>query len=191
VRRAKGQLTKPICEIRIGERHRRDLGDIESLAASIQSVGLLHPVVVRPDGDLIAGRRRLAACERLGWPQVPVTVVELDEIVRGEFAENAFRQDFLPSEIDAIRRTLEPLERAAAKQRMSEGGKGAKISHPSRVTDRIGAFAGISGRQVEKIAEVVEAAKQNPKQFGHLMEMIDRPHGVSKAHHALRRRMDG
>jgi hypothetical protein len=46
--------------------------------------------VVRPDGRLIAGERRLAACKKLGWTSVPVTVVDLKEVIRGEFAENAF-----------------------------------------------------------------------------------------------------
>jgi ParB family chromosome partitioning protein len=158
---------RPIKAIRIGRRHRFDMGDIHALAASIAEIGLLHPIVVTPDGKLIAGARRLAACKLLGWATVPVTVAPLAEIVKGEFAENAHRKDFLPSEIDAIRRALEPFEKAAAKQRMSQGGKGAKISHPSRVSDRIGAFAGISGRQVEKIAEVVEAAGNDQKRFGH------------------------
>ena len=52
----------PVNKIRIGKRHRRDLGDIDGLARSIGDLGLLHPVVVRPDGKLIAGERRLAAC---------------------------------------------------------------------------------------------------------------------------------
>jgi hypothetical protein len=54
--------TRRIDEIVIGELHRRDLGDIDGLAASIAELRLLHPVVVRPDGRLIAGERRLAAC---------------------------------------------------------------------------------------------------------------------------------
>ena len=48
------------------ERHRKDLGDFQSLAASIASVGLLHPIV-RPDGELIAGMRRPAA-DFISWP---------------------------------------------------------------------------------------------------------------------------
>ncbi len=48
-----------IDDITVGERHRRDLGDIAGLAASMAELGLLHPVVVRPDG--IADRRRAAA----------------------------------------------------------------------------------------------------------------------------------
>ena len=105
-----------ISKIRVGRRHRRDLGDIDSLAKSIADIGLLHPIVLRSDGRLIAGERRLQACKSLGWKQVPVRVVNIDQIVRGEFAENAYRKDFLPSEIDAIRRVMEPLQRAAAKE---------------------------------------------------------------------------
>jgi ParB family transcriptional regulator, chromosome partitioning protein len=53
-------------DIIIGIRHRRDIGDIGSLARSVAEVGLLHPIVIRPDGVLIAGARRLAACKALG-----------------------------------------------------------------------------------------------------------------------------
>ena len=49
-----------IDEIIVGKRHRRDLGDIASLAKSIDAHGLLHPIVVTCDGRLIAGERRLA-----------------------------------------------------------------------------------------------------------------------------------
>jgi ParB family transcriptional regulator, chromosome partitioning protein len=114
-----GQGARRIADIIIGIRHRRDVGDIDSLARSIAEVGLLHPIVIRPDGVLIAGERRLAACKALGWSEIPVTVVDLGEVARGELAENAERKDFLPSEIDAIRRALEPIEKAAAKERMS------------------------------------------------------------------------
>src|SRR5262249_43192570 len=97
----------------IGERHRRDLGDIAALAASIKDTGLLHPIVVRRDGTLIAGERRLRAAELLGWRKIPVTVLDLDTVVKGEFAENTVRKDFTLSEVVAIKRTLEPLEKAA------------------------------------------------------------------------------
>ena len=85
------------------------------------SVGLLHPVVIPPDGTLIAGERRLQACKALGRTRCSGHVVDLDEIVRGEFAENSHRKDFTLSEAVAIKRALEPIERAAAKERMLAG----------------------------------------------------------------------
>ena len=42
----------PIDQIKIGTRHRKDLGDIDALAANIAELGLLHPIVIRPDGTL-------------------------------------------------------------------------------------------------------------------------------------------
>jgi ParB/RepB/Spo0J family partition protein len=69
-----------ISEIRIGNRYRRDLGDVSGLADSIAELGLLHPIVIRADGRLIAGERRLAACKSLGWEQVPVTIIDLAQI---------------------------------------------------------------------------------------------------------------
>jgi hypothetical protein len=74
--RAPAGLSLPLDVVKIGTRHRRDMGDIDSLARSIADVGLLHPVVVRPDGMLIAGARRIAACRRLGWSEVPVRIME-------------------------------------------------------------------------------------------------------------------
>jgi ParB-like chromosome segregation protein Spo0J len=66
--------------------------------------------------------RRLAARKRLGRKSVPITYVDLKEVVREEFAENAFRKDFLPSEIEAIRLAIEPYERAALKERQRKHG---------------------------------------------------------------------
>jgi ParB family transcriptional regulator, chromosome partitioning protein len=68
--------TRRIADIIRGVRHRRDLGDIDSLARSIAEIGLLHPIVIRPDGVLIAGERRLAACKALGWSEIPVRIME-------------------------------------------------------------------------------------------------------------------
>ena len=178
--------TRPISSILVGERHRRDMGDLDWLAVSMAELGLLHPVVIGPDGRLIAGERRLRAAKALGWTEIPVTVVKLDQIVRGEFAENSHRKNFTPSEIDAIRRAMLPLEKAAARQRMGDGGKGAKISHPSRASDKIGAFAGVSGRTVEKIAAVVDAAEAEPEKYAPLLAAMDRSGKVNGPYRRLK-----
>lgn len=106
-----------IDQIQIGYRYRKDLGDLKPLSASIEEVGLLHPVVVTPAGRLIAGQRRLEACRGLGWTDIPVTVVDLLQAARGEAHENFVRKDLLPSEIVALKRAIEPLERRDARNR--------------------------------------------------------------------------
>jgi ParB family chromosome partitioning protein len=71
---------RSISEIVVGERFRKDMGDLAGLARSIDREGLLHPVVVSQLGVLLAGERRLRACrDILGWTEIPVTIVEDDE----------------------------------------------------------------------------------------------------------------
>jgi hypothetical protein len=191
-------VTRAVADIEVGERHRHDLGDVQSLAQSIAEVGLLHPVVITSDNKLIAGARRLEAVKRLGWQTVPVTVVDLVNIVKGELAENAYHKDLLPSEIDAIRRTLEPIEKAAAKQRQREHGgtapgrHSAQVSHsdkrrPERAMQKIADYTGRSVRTVEKIAEVCDAAEAEPERYGLLKVEMDRTGKVNHAHAELKR----
>lgn len=40
--------------------------ELEELAASIAAVGLIHPIVLTPMGEVLDGRNRLAACEKAG-----------------------------------------------------------------------------------------------------------------------------
>ena len=65
-----------IADITMGVRQRQDLGDIAGLAKSIEELGLLQPIVVTPDRNLVAGRRRLEAVKELQWTEVPVRGAE-------------------------------------------------------------------------------------------------------------------
>jgi N6-adenosine-specific RNA methylase IME4 len=171
----------PVEQIRVGARHRKDMGDIAALAASVRELGLLHPVVVRPDGTLIAGERRIRAAQELGWAEIPVNVVDLDAVARGEFAENAIRKDFTLSEAVAIKRALEPLERAAAKERQREGGRqGGKGSGnlpealKGNAADKAAKATGMARRTLEKAEAIVAAAEAEPEKYGKLLADMDR-----------------
>ena len=151
-----------IADIRIGKRHRRDLGDIAALAENIRAVGLLHPIVVQPDGKLIAGARRLAAGKKLGWTEIAVTVVNLDDVIRGELAENTARKDFTPSELVAITEAAEKRERKQAKERQTLG-KVSPRSEKGKTRDKLDKVAkplGMSGKTLEKARAVVNAAAE-------------------------------
>jgi N6-adenosine-specific RNA methylase IME4/ParB-like chromosome segregation protein Spo0J len=176
-------LSLPIDSIIVGERHRRDLGDIAALAESIAEVGLLQPIAVTFDGHLIAGARRLRAVEMLGWKTIPYTPIpiNLDQIVRGEFAENTCRKDFTLSEAVAIKRALEPLEKAAAKERQREGGRrggegSGKLPEASKgnAADKAAKVTGMARRTLEKAEAIVAAAEAEPEKFGKLKEDMDR-----------------
>lgn len=96
-----------------GFNNRRQLGDLVELAASIKSVGLLQPLLVRRDNGtfhLIAGERRLAASKLAGKKDIEVKVVDQDEKERLEslLVENLHRLDIDPlDEADGYRRLTE------------------------------------------------------------------------------------
>jgi ParB/RepB/Spo0J family partition protein len=78
------------------DRQRRELTGIDELAESIHRIGLINPVVVTPDGVLVAGERRLTACRQLGWTSIPVQFTsELSdyELQSIELEENVKRVD--------------------------------------------------------------------------------------------------
>src|SRR5712692_7156078 len=176
--------------IQVGFRYRKDLGDLRALADSIADVGLLHPVVITPEGSLIAGQRRLEACRLLGWTEVPVTVVDLYQAARGEPHENFVRKDLLPSEIVALKRAIEPLERREARERQ---GARADLCHPATVAecqradarDKIARYLGVGRTTIERAEAVVEAAEEDPEEYGHLVEQMDRNGKVASAYRRL------
>jgi ParB family chromosome partitioning protein len=188
-------------DIQVCERHRKDLGDLEGLAASIEEVGLLHPVVVTPDKKLIAGQRRLEAVRRLGWTEVPVRVVTgLEDTLKALVAErdeNDCRKPFNPVEAVHIGRKLEAIEKAAAKERQAQAGPsdgpGVKSSGAGKlpeaskgeVRDRVGAAVGMSGRTYEKAKAVVEAAEREPEKYSRLVKLMEETGKVDGAHRQL------
>src|SRR5690625_4118061 len=67
-------VIRTVDSIHVGNRHRKDLGDIDALATSIERDGLLQPITITPDGVLVCGARRLAAIKKLGWKTTNVWV---------------------------------------------------------------------------------------------------------------------
>lgn len=96
-------------------RIRKDAGDLTLLAASIQKVGLLNPIVVTDDYRLVAGFRRLSACRQLGWTEIEANVVPYKDnlllLLDAEVEENLVRKDFTPEEIMAIEKRRQEIIR--------------------------------------------------------------------------------
>ena len=78
-----------------------DKKSLEELTNSIKEQGVIQPLIVRPDKlsngkfELIAGERRLLAAQNAALHEVPVVVLNIDDVKSLEFAivENIQRQD--------------------------------------------------------------------------------------------------
>ena len=100
-------LSLSIEEIRPNARQpRRDfkVEELDALAESIKTQGLLQPVVVRPGAsgayELIAGERRWRAAARAGFDRIPAIVRQTqdDEMLPLALVENLLREDLNPIE---------------------------------------------------------------------------------------------
>lgn len=186
----------PIDQIKIGKRYRVQLGDLETLARSIQRVGLLHPVVINRDMQLIAGHRRLEALRSLGWTEIPARIIDLDDVLRAEHDENVCRLDFAPSEAVDIGRALEDREREKAKERQASGwgnhSGSDKLSEPNGNTrDKVGKAVGMSGATYDRAKQVVEAAEQEPEKYEPLVKKMDATGSVNAAYLQLKKMQSG
>lgn len=69
-----------INKIKINETEQFNGKLVEKLAASIELIGLLNPIVLTPEFELVAGRHRLEAYKTIGHTTIPATIVTLDEM---------------------------------------------------------------------------------------------------------------
>lgn len=63
-------------------RAKLDEPQFQELVSSMESAGILQPIVVRRHLDgyqLIAGERRWRAAQKLGWPRIPAIIKEADD----------------------------------------------------------------------------------------------------------------
>lgn len=117
-----------IDKIVVGDRIRKDFGDIQELADDIKENTLLNALVVTPNGEgtylLIAGERRLRACKSLGYKAVTVNVVaaeDAEQALRMEISENECRKEFTMTERLAYAEKLQAIKAAEAQERILAG----------------------------------------------------------------------
>jgi hypothetical protein len=159
--------------------------------------------VVRPDGTLIAGARRLAACrDVLGLAEVPVRVIDIEALVRGEADENAQRLGFSPEEAVEVYNAVLKEEREQARERQKAGLRRGREKAPAEEAsvqenllngtklqsrDLAANVTGYSWRSLDMAGEVVGHAVEEPDTFQPIREEMNRSRNIGKAHAAVRR----
>ena len=123
--------------------------EMEVLAESIHTEGILSPLIVRPlegtDGyEVISGHRRLHAAEGAGLSEVPALVYEIsrEEAAIMLVDSNLHREHILPSEkAFAYKLKMEA---------MSHQGTSCQVGTKSRTDEMIGESTQESARQVQR-----------------------------------------
>lgn len=127
-------ITVPVTAIKVsGEQPRKNFSNeaLEELARSIESKGVLQPILVEPVGGdeyiIVAGERRLRAAKLAKLKEIPALIRSFSQLEKTEIAlvENLQREDLTPVEeargyktlIDLGKLTQEEIARRVGKNR--------------------------------------------------------------------------
>lgn len=168
------RLDRAVDSITVGPRHRRDVGDLQTLCDSIGRVGLLCPLTVTPDGLLLCGWRRLEAVKLLGWKTVPVFVRRASAGLRdliAEHDENTIREP-LP---------LETAEELYREYKTAETEQAALRQQATRFHAKNGSNAGWKDGNRSDVCKEDNNGAAESAAPGRLDEAIPRRHGDARA----------
>jgi len=83
-----------VSEIVVGERMRKiDKSKVDELAMSFRNCGIINPITLDINLNLIAGNHRLEAAKKIGWVEIQSQILDSDELIRElqEIDENIVR----------------------------------------------------------------------------------------------------
>ncbi len=152
----------------------RDDDLMQDTVDSIQKVGILNPVILRPDGngeyEMISGHRRLHAADLIGMKEIPAIVRDMtdDEAVILMVDSNLQREEILPSErAKAYKLKLEALKHQGSRVDLDDKSTSRQVGEKSSwAVTKVSAEANESERQVHRYIRLTELDPQ-------LQQMVD------------------
>lgn len=149
----------------------REDAEFEELVKSIATHGVIHPAVARPVGEgcyeLISGHRRKAACEALGYTEMPVLVRAMtdDEAVVSMVDANLQRETILPSE----RAYAYKMKMAAMRHQGRRGTTSAQIGRKLSGQETRELIAEQNGQSRNQVSRYIRLTELIPE----ILEMVD------------------
>ena len=177
-------LIKDLSRNKLQPRRQFNKESLEELSNSIKEQGVIQPIVVRPDKssegkyEIIAGERRWLASQNAGLHEVPVVILNVDDVKSLEFAivENVQRQD------------LNPIEEARGYQRL--------VDDFSYNQDKLSKFIGKSRSYIANSLrllslpdEVLSMVEQENLSAGHARSLIGLNNSVDIAKKIIQKKL--
>lgn len=92
--------TVTLSDIKRNNEYLRLETDVETLKKSIEKIGLINPITVNKDNELLAGARRFQAMTELGWTESTAQIIDRD----------ALEQELISIDENLVRTPLNNLE---------------------------------------------------------------------------------
>jgi len=157
---------------------------LEELSNSIKEQGVIQPIIVRPDKSLdgkyeiIAGERRWLASQNAGLHEIPVVVLNVNDIKSLEFSiiENVQRQD------------LDPIEEARGYQRLI-GDFNYNHDKLSKFIGKSRSYIANSLRLLSLQDEILLMVEQRNLSAGHARALIGLQNSVELARKIIQKKL--
>ncbi len=154
---------------------------MDQTVESVKNIGIVEPLVVRPDPDggyeIISGHRRLRAAELAGLETVPVHVREMDDDQAVIFMvdSNIQRESILPSErAYAYKMKLDAMKHQGKRVDLTSSQVGTKLRADEELADQTGS----SRNQVQRyirltnlIPEILDQVDEGRIKFNPAVEL--------------------
>lgn len=141
--------------------------DVSELEKSIQTVGLIAPLVISPDNVILAGARRYQALLNLGFTEAHVLVVDLGELEMElvSIDENLVRKDLTKIEIEGhLRRAKEIYQALNPIDEVKVEIDNKTILPNEKFLNMVSLKTGLSPKQIHEAINRDEMAANNVKE---------------------------
>ena len=178
----------PLADITIGNRARKEFGDLNEIEASMKERGLISPLAVKEieDGSyvLLAGERRYLILQKNKVEIIPVRIYPSDlselEMKSIELAENIYRKDFIYWEYDNLVREInETQQRIHGVKAPGPDQRGWSLENTAEM------LGGVSKASVSVAIKRAEAREAFPELFEHCKTQKDASKMMQKMDEAV------
>jgi ParB family chromosome partitioning protein len=158
--------TLALSEIKRSSQYLRINTDVETLKKSIEKVGLINPLTINSDNELLAGARRYQAIMELGWTEAAVNIVNGDSLQQElvSIDENLVRSPLSKLEFEKClnrgREIYEELNPSAIKVDLSSEELSPENKQKQKEKDKLDtdSFAAITAEKTGLSKSVIKSA---------------------------------
>ena len=172
----------PVSSVCVGERLRKlDMAKVEELALSFSNCGIINPITLDTELNLIAGNHRLEAARKLGWEEIQAQVLDADDLMQElqEIDENLVRNNLCYISTGEHIAKRERILSALGK-RTKRGDNRYSLEDKEEVfsTDALAEKIGVSNRvyrlrrQVSNLTPVVRNALRGTIHANNLVDLV-------------------
>lgn len=140
--------------------------DVTDLEKSIQTLGLIAPIVITPKNIILAGARRYQALMNLGYSEAPVKIVDLgaleSELV--SIDENLVRKDLSKIEIEGHLRRAKEIYQKLNPADSTDTPKDVVVLPAEKFLNLVSEKTGLSNKQIHEAINRDELASTNVKE---------------------------